>query len=69
MRYNQPGYHRQILLIFSADAISIMINATETARYTKPFEQVGRTQFMSAAFNPIISQTALLNYPMVFLGR
>ena len=30
---------------FYADAISLLINATKTARYDKPLEQIGRTQF------------------------
>ena len=37
---------RPMSLIFCADAIPLLINATKTVIYTEPFEQIGRSQFI-----------------------
>ena len=41
-----------ISLIFYADAISLLINATKTAVYNKPFEQIVWTQFTYYELTP-----------------
>ena len=41
---------RPISLIFYADAISLLINATKTMGCTEPFEQIARTHFTSGNF-------------------
>ena len=44
-----------LIFMLIADAISLLINATKTVRYTEPFEQVGRTQLTLGYLEPAIN--------------
>ena len=44
---------RPIPLIFYADAISLLINATKTVACTEPFEQIARTHFTVKSQNVV----------------
>ena len=59
-----------ILLIFYADATSLLINATKTTRYIKLFDQIGRTQFSMSVLSQISLSTKITHhYPQMGANR